>query len=105
LSYQGDGGIGALVFAHGEGGIGALVLAASQGDGGMGALVFAHGEGGIGALVFASACKLIALVNTSSTNTATRDHLLILPLRVGKLRGGAYKRSLAVKREILWACV
>jgi len=65
------------VFAQGEGGIGPLVLAASHGDGGMGPLVFAHGEGGIGPLVFAIALRPIALVSTSRTNTATRDHLLI----------------------------
>jgi hypothetical protein len=89
--YQGDGGIGALLFAQGEGGIGALLLATSQGDGGIGALLFAQGvggigallcaqgDGGIGALLFASVLRPIALVKTSRTNTTTSDHLDIDP--------------------------
>jgi hypothetical protein len=77
--YQGDGGIGALLFAQGDGGIGALLLATSQGDGGIGALLFAQGDGGIGALLLASALRPIALVKTSRTNTTTSDHLDIDP--------------------------
>jgi hypothetical protein len=78
--YQGDGGIGALLFAQGDGGIGALLLATSQGEGGIGALLFAsQGDGGIGALLFASALRPIALLKTSRTNTTTSDHLDIDP--------------------------
>jgi hypothetical protein len=79
FNYQGDGGIGPLLFAQGEGGIGPLLLAASQGDGGIGPLEFAQGDGGIGPLELASARRPIALVNTSRTITATSDHLDIDP--------------------------
>jgi hypothetical protein len=50
------------------------------------------------------AFKPIALVAIKSANAATADHLLIdfLP-RV--TTGGVYKRSRAVKREILGVCV
>jgi hypothetical protein len=68
---QGVGGIGPLVFAHGVGGIGPLVLASSQGVGGIGPLVFASVGFGV------SAFKPIQLTNTSRTNTAAINHLLI----------------------------
>ena len=88
LRAQGAGGIGADVFAHGAGGIGADVFTD-------------QGAGGIGAEVFASAFKPAALVNTSRTKATTTSHLFTVPLRVGKaLRGGVYRRSSAVKRDI-----
>ena len=94
---QGVGGIGPLVFAHGVGGIGPLVLASSQGVGGIGPLVFASVGFGVNAF------KPIPLTNTSRTNTAAINHLLIDSSDL-RLRAGVYKWLVAVKREIYRAC-
>jgi hypothetical protein len=53
-----------------------------------------------------TAFRPIAPVNTNRTKTTKINHLFMDSLRVGKeLRGGVYKWLIAVKRNILRACV